>query len=304
MCFLILSATIVAACSQAPTIPAPLLTGRSHRSIRRGCQQGRVTFNAVAQQVGVLWTASPTTNRPPSFDAPGTIDFSTDVVDLERTESGQQTFSVTFRPTAAGVIDNESVLVGGVSRQGKTVIEVWQISWPLSVAGPVTNVETGVTSVELVLPGLGTQTRLYADNVAGRRYVRNVCGLEREDAATTEALVLFYDSNDLYRVDLSTGVLNLVASANDVSGDLGLIPDLKRRVYSALSYGHRTGAGYCYQLFVAPRACVLPATTDNTLILIDDNRDGELESFLALSASEYASQGWHLLSNYTEWWLE
>jgi hypothetical protein len=277
-------------------LPFELQEGYSTTVVRWGYQRGQPSHEALVPKIVIDWTAGELVNAQPNYSSP-TFDISENAINGHKYEVGQQQFGTFFVPTATCVVDKSYLLVGGLSRQGKTIIEKWELSWPMEIPAPVIDLETGLSSVPVVLPSLGTKTRIYAEDVPGRTWVRNLCGLRRQGQAA-EALVQFYDSNDIYTIDLATGHLTFLATAG--SGATFTIPALTNHKYVAINYGDRSGIGYSYS-FVRGYA---DQTTVPTVILIDVDRNGSIDNFLELNDAEWNSQGWSQQSNYANYWQD
>jgi len=284
---------------QAP--PVLYKNGCSER-IRAGFQEGSVSVRAVTKRLTLDWRASATTNSMQAPQDPTIIDMVKNAVDGNVWQRATQSFTLRFEPTACTVVDGSRIVVCGISSTGRTVIELWLLSWPLVMPQPVTSVGTGLTSVSITLPSIGATQQLYSADVQGKRFVRNITPLRRASGPATEALVQFFDSNDLYSLSLGSGTLTLLATAT--GGPLGPIGVLVHHCQNNIAFGDRPEYGYSYIFgngLSSPFALASPAQYP-TLILLDSDRDGDVDFKQELVDSDYLAQGWGLATNFNLWW--
>ncbi len=118
---------------------------------------------------------------------------------------GIHTEAVSFWPTTAAVLDNETVAVagkGGDVDQIMTTIEIWKLTTPKVVfeVDPTTGqAHSSVTGVRV-----RSRTVVYNEAALGRDMVR---ALLRIRGKPHSIFVQFHDSNDLYELDYTQAVL-------------------------------------------------------------------------------------------------
>ena len=284
-------------------VPYEMRVRQGAGAIRKGYQEGRIRTSSVEKQVFIGWTSSAIANQPPVWTAQWSPQGN--ALDGNKAQSGIQEFSTRYFPTASCVLAEDAIVVAGITTAGETVVERWSLAWPTPMPSPLAN-QAGVTAVSVALPSRAGVRRVYSADVVGRRYVRNLCALRRASGPPTDCLVQFYDSNDLYSLNLNTGQATLVASAVNASGALGMVPGLQPKNHSAISFGNRTGVGYAYTLRRGMKSSLATGspTAPPVVVLVDGNRDGVVDSALQMTAADYAQQGWSNLNNYESWWLE
>ena len=285
-----------------PDVPWELRDQDATGTIRKSFQEGVVSLSARDQSVTMNWSASPIANAQPDFSLvwdPQTRALGNNVV-----QTGAQTVVVRYYPTAACVVDNDSIVVAGVDSTGETVIEVWALVWPSPMPTVQTNIQTGLKSVAVAMPSVGSKTRIYDASVPGRNIARNLCGMRRQTDQAAAALVQFYDSTDIYAANLTTGALSLVASASSAPTTLGPIADLGVDSVSRIWCGDKISQGYVYVLRRgSPNVSFTwGGTVPNILVLIDADRNGAIDSYLSLDSAAFVSQGLADLGNYNLWW--
>jgi len=303
------AATAVSPASQATfdpaTLPVELRDGGSDRKLRGGLQMGTVTFRAFENAITIDWIANALNNSTLAPDASLPYDLGTDSIGLHAYRHASQTLTTRFYPTACSVLDGAHLLVAGVTAQGVTVIERWEVVWPSPMPALNTDPATGRTHVNVVTPPIGTRERWYQSAPPVQRFVRNLSGLQRSTGSVQAALVQFHDSADILRLDVATHQLTVLASGNSSVGALGQIPSLASNGPRWVEFGDRDGIGFTYMLRpgMPKHMGGSPVGAPPVLVLIDQNRDGSLDQFLELSPSECLSNGWWDLANYNKWWL-
>jgi len=272
-------------------------------AIRNGYQEGRIRTNALDRWVVINWTASPIANQAPNYSLQWSSQHN--AFGNNKAQDGFQEFSTRFHPTANCVIDSSRILVGGITPAGRTIIEEWTLGWPEAMPTPVTSTTTGIVSVAVALVTVTDTRRLFDADEVGKKYVRNLCEIRRADAPTESCIVQFHDSNDVYELNLGDSNMKLLASASISTGPLGLVVGLGAKDHYGVWFGDRLGVGYTYRLVRGHKVGPLPATGSSppTVILVDGDRNGTIDSVLQLAAAEYQAQGWSDLANYASWWL-
>jgi hypothetical protein len=146
---------------------------------------------------------------------------------------------------------------------------------------------------------------LYTADEAGRRYVAALAGLRVQGAETEAALVQFYDSQDVYVLDLNVHTLLLLASANAPGAIFSAPESLSVTDHTGITCADRTDVGFVYTFSRGKGDLTwLDQPYDTPILtLIDSDRDGDVDSFLQLSDEQFTQGGWDDLSNYTDWWL-
>lgn len=294
---------ITSAVAQQVQVPVDIsMIRRSSGMVRKGYQAGAVTINPIAKEVRIEWESSALQNSLPTFPLP--YDPATNSLGGNKARSSNQTVSTRFHPTAVAVSDRVNILVVGINDQDKTVMELWTLGWPAQMPAPMTSMQTGITDVAIVHPTVSAN-RFYAQpSGPGLRYVRNVCAMRRPSGAATHAVVQFHDSGDLHIVSFATGTLSLLGSSTNGSGTLGLISSLSPSDQYVAKFGDRNGTGFVYMFVRGLSPSIGNAATPPTLVLIDADRNGAIESYVNVSYPDWMPQGWGSLSNYNNWWLE
>jgi hypothetical protein len=287
------------------TLPYELQRGCADRTLRGGYQRGGVTFRAFESALEIQWTANALNNStsPPDFTLP--YHFETDSIGSYANHHAQQTLPTRFYPTACCVVDSTYFLVAGVTTQGAAIIERWELAWPSPMPTPAMDATDGRTHVHVATPAVARRERLYETAPLAQRYVRNLAGLQRSAGPTQAVLVQFHDSSDVLRLDLTTRQFTTIASGSNSSATLGQVPSLATNCERWVEFGDRIGLGYAYRFRIGTPWTMTGSTVGAppSLVLIDQDRDGELDQFVELFPSESRTGGWWDLANFANWWL-
>lgn len=182
------------------------------------------------------------------------------------TGRASQAFELTYWPMAAQEFAGDLIVAGVRPRDGHTVIERWSLIYPSpGYAGE----DYSVT--------LGAVSSLYDARQVGRSGVRFLRRLERAAVSPTSLLVQFSDSNDLYVLDVTTGVLSLLWDAQAVT-------HLKDARWKYVTSAEHSTHGYVYSWHASEEAAVI-----ETLVALDVNKDGTVESWLFLNNQQWIS---------------
>ena len=180
-----------------------------------------------------------------------------------------QTIPVSFWPTCAEVVGSDKILIAGKDRDGDTRIERWTLPTPLVVTwGGGQQLQPQMpTDMEVV----------YEASAAGRDMVRSILKLEGEPSS---ALVLFFDSRDLYRLDWGSEPYELTPVLSSSVEPL-LAVDFERCLR-----GEHAANGYVYVFSSPGEYGAVPY-----LVLMDQDKDGVIDSHGAMDWEAYRSAG-------------
>lgn len=190
-----------------------------------------------------------------------------------------QNFTTRYFPTYACGIGTDKLCVAGVDGLGKTVLELWAFD---------------VSNVEADPPTKATRTSvttLINEVVAGRYCILQFV----PSRADPDVLLMrYHDSRDVYAFDTGTQVFTKVAGPGptEPSGVI-VVPELAG-VYASIGSRDHVTHGYAY-IFRLPHAS---PDSRKVVVLIDSDRDGDLDSGDALTATEWDSGGWADPANY------
>jgi hypothetical protein len=267
--------------------PNDLRAGTANRPLRAGFQKGLVSTDTIRRSVDFLWGAGATVNQAqyrnyiPSLDPTEPMPTAIDVV----------SFGTRYYPNAVAVLDGSCVLVAGGTEDRNTVIERWDFTWPIPMPVPQTDPTTGITTVALQVPDRRGISRIYLGTAPPDRRVRSMCGLVKEGALSSHALVLWSDNGDIGLLDIESGATSVLASPENAAGAL-VIPSLGSVPYNHIGFAERFDLGYTYELYretvLGSRTAVWPAT-----VLIDSDRDGEIDGFRVLDRAMWLAEGWN-----------
>lgn len=267
-------------------------------AIHKGFQRGIVNTDAFAKSVTIDWAASAIMDQPPDYTLVWDSDNRT--LGPYKTQSRTQMFQTRFYPTASCIISQSSALVSGVTTSGRLTIERWDFVWPSPMPAPATDTASGVVSVPVTLPSRSMVRTVWSEDLTpGRYFVKILRAIASSNADPASCLVVFYDSNDVYTLDLVDGSMSLLASATDPNGQLGIVASLSPNTHYWSEFGNHISAGFVYHL---GRGLDLqpPPTAGDPLecIFVDADRNGTIDSVLQLTTSEYLSQGWNDSTSY------
>lgn len=175
-------------------------------------------------------------------------------------------FGLDYWPTAAARIsdarltDGTHFLVAGKRPlDGRTLLERWDLGFD------------GIPSD--ATPTRVTKSVLFDASVAGKQVVRMMTPVNGIQGA---AFVHFEDSNDLYRVDASTGALALLLTPKQV-------PCLGHDSYVFWSGGKLASGAYCYLY-----QCDFAQDDDGALLMYDLDGNGTIDETTAVPKEQWS----------------
>jgi len=210
----------------------------------------------------------------------------------------KEVFATSYWPTFVQLIDSYHWCVAGKGRNGDVVIESWTFAPTIPLGTPAPSV------IEHFL--IGSSEPYYYWTLPPRiavseiqRAVATSTGLVRalfRDPASNQHVYVWYDgSRSVCRVNLSTGSLAPVAAPVASTGILG-VPQLSGN-YDTVWSADYAQHGFCLILTQTSPSGVGSAL--NTLVLIDANRDGKLDSASELTGPAWSAGGWDNPANIT-----
>ncbi len=250
----------------------------------------RVLWAAERRPVPLLWERVGLEGQI-SCDAPQqTVSFRWHRVRGERPPDWRLSLQgerVDFWPTDVGRLDEGVVVVAGKTREGRTVIEVWQLD-PPAVASPAA---PGERSSAGPLVPIARKGAIYDARVPGRDLVR---ALWRNRGKARSFFAQFHDSGDVYEVALrDDGERVALASMKRVASPLGggswvVEPALATKFPDRWDADHVRGFVY----FAADsHTWQASEGTPGGVVLIDADRDGALDASLSMTGEEWGTLG-------------
>ncbi len=176
---------------------------------------------------------------------------------------GWQQIDLPYFPTGVSRYDADSLLIAGKFASGATVLE------HLNLVLPVIQEEVPLAGKALGKFGISERRYLVREAVVGRDAIALV---GRMEAPSSDLLVQFYDSRDIYQLRMPDGKLHQVTSAVPESADLH-VPRGQAR-FDRFWSGRHNELGTVY-VFSDRDNYGAPA-----LVLIDVESDGEIDSHL------------------------
>jgi len=178
-----------------------------------------------------------------------------------------QSEALDFWPTEACEAGSNKLCVAGKNSKGQTLVHLWEFSATEMLDPSTIHPKTGETIYPDTYVPVVQKGPLYEGDVAGKRLVRTMF---HNHGAPGTVFVLFDDSRDLYRLDLSTTALTLVLSS---SAEPRLLHDYRDHFAS-----NHLDRGFLYLLNLDSNEEGRP----ETLILVDPLRNGQLDSAATL----------------------
>jgi len=273
-------------------IPAYLRGNSGAGTVREGNQAGTLELDGIAKVVRIDWKASAVCNEPPDYSLPWNVFEHT--LGNHKVIKVSQEISRRYFPTACCALDSSTLLIAGVHSNGKVLIEKVELVWPSPMPSVVIDTATGITSVNPVVPSVGQTTALYESDLQSGGLIRCMSKVNRQGEAMTQALFMLDESNDVFTVDLSSGAVSLLASPTDASASLGLVPLLSGKDQTSISaMDHRVqGYTYAFRRNLGLQPTVSDPSIPSILILVDSDRDGDMDAPLQLSPDDYMAQDW------------
>lgn len=196
-----------------------------------------------------------------------------------------QEIATSYWPTSAINLANKSTLVvAGKRKLGNTVIESWEFLRPKLVTPPIGSpyLKSATQSSKVV----------YDEAAQGRDIVRFMV---RELGQPNRIFVQFNDSSAVNRFDLGVepATHSVVAVASGSPGSALLVPRLADSFTDVWSGNHLT-RGYAYVFLNSNVDAIDP------LVLLDANRDAQLDSWQTVTGPQWSADGWADSSNYGE----
>lgn len=207
---------------------------------------GKVSFDLSDKTVNIKWVYS---------DHPAG--------ERKNTARAKQVEPLDFWPTSVAALTESLVLVAGRRQNGKTIIQKWIIIPPL-----VTTLVNG-SGVHLTPQAVASKTLVFSTSQPGMKDVAWMLPRIRGNGdSTTSVFVQFWDSKNVYSVDLLTGSAQIQASPTANVAPL-VLPELDRP-FDEFSYGMHVTEGFV--LMLARQDVQGP-----TVLLQDNPVDGTLD---------------------------
>lgn len=188
------------------------------------------------------------------------------------------------------------MLVAGLDAEGAAVLELWSLRWPDPMPGPAADPVSGYRAVEVAFPELDEVRRIPVDALAVQGGVHGLIELAGPPELGPRALVRHGARGEIHTLDLASGGLTLLASADAPGGRLGEIAELADSRLRFLRAGVHRSAGQAYVLGPPPAFCARGAASHRYLVLLDGDRDGQLDLHVVLCRATYLAEGWHVLA--------
>ena len=197
------------------------------------------------------------------------------------------TIETNYWPTIATGYDGY-VYVGGIRRNGKSVIEKWVFS------DPILGHPTEPDGNGFIVPGQRVSISTVYNHQESGRYIPLQI-IETKYASTPTLLVRWLDSRDLYYVDMASGsaTLAITSSSQPPTGTLSqpsLAADNLSRLWRRTH--HQFGSVYV----LGPDGVVYP--DDICLVFIDGDKDGLIDSTSVYDNTSWPSSGF---ANDSDW---
>lgn len=180
--------------------------------------------------------------------------------------------TVSYWPTAVVALSATELIVTGYDHRGITRIERWDVTLPTIVVDA-----SGKEHLRTFAVARSDVLMLFETGKEA------VCVLEINRGATRSVLLQFWDSRDVYRLDIDTATLTLQVSATQRAGVLSL-PQLADAYLFQVWTGDHILHGYTY-ILMSIEGRKMP------IALFDGDRDGTLDSGLSVDAATSLSMG-------------
>ena len=209
---------------------------------------------------------------------------------------GSMVYPLSYQPTDVDMLGDDIMLIAGVDSYGKTIIERYKFRWPTVASHPFAMHPSGAVRYILEYPAHTGTKRCYEGDVPGKKLVRFLLGLMgTESGKAKHALVQFHDSSDVYTVNTGTDMMTQLASSTVTAGTLGHVPSLGDGHDFSWKADH-DDYGYIYVFGFEDN---VDSSDPPTLVFVDDNRDGLIDSYLTVPAGSWIGTEWDDPAKYT-----
>lgn len=192
-----------------------------------------------------------------------------------------QNESTRFWPTeVSGAGPGKLAVAGKDMRTGNTVIEVWEFTLPNPFPAPYIDPASGQTVYPDINVPITSRKVVFDEQTSGKNLV---WAMFPHHATNNHLLVQFWDSRDLYTLDLQNGALTLVLSPTQNQG-VPQEPSLANDYVDRWSARHAT-QGYVY--FLSPKG----NKALDLLVLFDLDLDGQIDEHRTLTRQEFKQLG-------------
>ncbi len=265
--------TVATTLTQAPPPPPPpaaLSLGASQYSvIKQGSITGAINYRTADSVVVERWRYGATVK--PS-----------DTLSIKYVE-----FATAYWPTDVCALSDGQILVSGKSKRasGETIIELWEFENGGAVPPPqaIQNPTTGQTNYHWLFPARTSIREVYREATVGRNMVLNVFPNHGHSGCV---FVEFYDSRDIYELNLQTEAYTRVVSTATEQGVL--VQPLLQSAYDCYWSADHPTRGYMY---VLRQNLDLGTAPPPGLVLQDTNRDGVLDCTYTMSDLDWKNAG-------------
>jgi len=175
----------------------------------------------------------------------------------------KQVISTVHWPTSIVALSDSKLLVAGSSATGGTGIQVWE------VVPPQVMIPVGSPHIELIPQPIASKTLVFSSSTAGMKDIAWM--LPRVDSSGNKldsVYAQFWDSKDVYIIDLLTGGAQIQVSPTNASAPL-LLPEIDQE-FNLFTVGMHSSEGFVLML-------TRTETTGPTILLIDGDVDGNIE---------------------------
>lgn len=307
---IIFSNTAIGAPQVTPTdIPSAIRQHEGVGKIRKGFQCGTVVTNAYDKKIYFSWSASAIENVEPDYTLPYSLNDNR--IGSHQVAVAHQVQKLRIHPTACCIIDEDTLLVAGLTTSGLTTVQKIILAWPSSMPAPVINVLTGFSSVAAVQPNVSSVTTIYLSANKAAETILNIAAIRVSNTLPSRYIIQYAGSGDVATGEISpTSTANiplLLASATSTSGSLGQVSSLTGEDQTIIQVREMTGVGNVYILerYIVNIHPVAPSPSfKHYTIFIDSEKDGVIDVPLSLTKSEFDAQGWNNMDNYVDLWRE
>lgn len=185
-----------------------------------------------------------------------------------------QVEACSFWPTAVAPVSATEIVVAGYDRRGITRIERWTVTLP--------SIVVDLSGKERLRTHAVTRSEVLLLHEAGKEAV---CVMTVNRGEARSVLLQFWDSRDVYRLDVDTAALTLQVSSTQHPTAPYLSQLADAYLYQVWS-GDHVAHGYTYLLMnIEDR--MMP------IALFDNDRDGTIDDALSVDAATSLSMGLH-----------
>lgn len=206
--------------------------------------------------------------------------------------AAHRNYGVRYWPTAVLALSTDRILVSGRRTNGRTVVELWTLSPPEIVS----SITPGGTSAETMVLGTRTVDEVMDTGDSQQNTIQHMW--LAKNTTTEKVLVHFWSSKDIALLEVATGTVEIQVTGTIPQPGVLHEPLLTQRWVWAMGPLDHQDHGVVYILRLTEDIDDHDPTVIDRLLVVDSDRDGDLDLTWPMSAADFEANGFNDPSRY------